>query len=176
MHRISTLFGGQAKVIQGDAANESAVKYGDLRNYRFIHFATHGIVDEVSPELSRIYLQSGDREDGNLFSGEIFNLQLQADLAVLSACQTGLGKFSKGEGVIGLSRALVYAGASSLVVSYWSVADQSTSMLMTSFYEEIMKSPTSGFATSLQRAKVAMINQPALAAPYYWAPFVLIGK
>lgn len=176
LHQISALFGNQAKVIQGDAANESAVKYGDLRNYRFIHFATHGIVDEVSPELSRIYLQSGDREDGNLFSGEIFNLQLQADLAVLSACQTGLGKFSKGEGVIGLSRALVYAGASSLVVSYWSVADQSTSMLMTSFYEEIMKSPTSGFATSLQRAKVAMINQPALAAPYYWAPFVLIGK
>jgi CHAT domain-containing protein len=70
----------------------------------------------------------------------------------------------------------VYAGANSLVVSYWSVADQSTSQLMTSFYEEIMKSPIAGFATSLQRAKLAMINQPALAAPYYWAPFVLIGK
>ncbi|HQQ83212.1 MAG TPA: CHAT domain-containing protein [Cyclobacteriaceae bacterium] len=176
LRQISTLFGNQAKVIQGTEANESAVKSGDLRNYRFVHFATHGIVDEVSPELSRIYLQSGNQEDGNLFSGEIFNLQLQADLAVLSACQTGLGKFSKGEGVIGLSRALVYAGANSLVVSYWSVADQSTSQLMTSFYEEIMKSPTAGFATSLQRAKLAMINQPALAAPYYWAPFVLIGK
>lgn len=176
LRQISTLFGNQAKVIQGTAANESAVKSDDLRNYRFIHFATHGIVDEVSPELSKIYLQSGNQEDGNLFSGEIFNLQLQADLAVLSACQTGLGKFSKGEGVIGLSRALVYAGANSLVVSYWSVADQSTSQLMTSFYEEIMKSSTVGFATSLQRAKLAMINQPALAAPYYWAPFVLIGK
>jgi CHAT domain-containing protein/Tfp pilus assembly protein PilF len=176
VRQISSLFGNQARVVQGMEANESTVKSDNLKKYRFIHFATHGVVDEIAPELSRIYLQSGGSEDGHLFSGEIFNLQLQADLAVLSACQTGLGKFSKGEGVIGLSRALVYAGARSLVVSYWSVADQSTSQLMTNFYGEMMKSPNASFSASLQKAKVAMINQPALAAPYYWAPFVLIGK
>ncbi len=172
---ISKLFGTGARVITGKDATEALVKSDNLADYRYLHFATHGVVDEASPELSRIYLQDTEAEDGNVFSGEIFNLELNADLAVLSACQTGRGKLSKGEGVIGLSRALVYAGARSIMVSYWSVADESTAELMTDFYQILVSQPALGARHALQQAKVNMIKKDRFAAPYYWAPFVLIG-
>src|SRR5690606_38226576 len=93
-------------------ADEVTVKNTRLGDFTYLHFATHGVVDESNPELSRIFLHnSSPNEDGRLYSSEIFNLQLNARLVTLSACQTGLGKIFKGEGVIGLSRALVYAGA-----------------------------------------------------------------
>jgi CHAT domain-containing protein len=173
----SGLTGRQANALiaKRGEANESLVKSGKLADFRYLHFATHGVVDEESPELSRIFLQSEKGEDGNVFSGELFNLKLNADLAVLSACQTGLGKFSKGEGVIGLSRALVYAGAKTIMVSYWSVADQSTSELMTDFYRRLLQPPSPNFREALQQSKLAMIREKKYAAPYYWAPFVLIG-
>lgn len=173
---ISKLFSGKAQVMKGQDANEGLVKSGGLDRYGFLHFATHGIVDETSPELSRIFLQSTGTEDGNVFSGEIFNLKLNADLTVLSACQTGLGKYSKGEGVIGLSRALVYAGARSIVVSYWSVADQSTAQLMTDFYSVLLSRPGVSLESALRQAKENMITKGTFAAPYYWAPFVMIGS
>ena len=175
VNSIARLFGDGSLVAKGAQANESLVKSGDLANYRYLHFATHGVVDEISPELSRIFLQSSPSEDGNVYSGEIFNLKLNADLAVLSACQTGLGKYSKGEGVIGLSRALVYAGAKSIMVSYWSVADESTSELMTDFYQNLLQYHDKGFRFALQQAKLKMIRNVKYSAPYYWAPFVLIG-
>ncbi len=172
---IASLFPSGSYVAKGTEANEGLIKSGKLTDYRFLHLATHGIVDENSPELSRIFLQSDTREDGNLFSGEVFNLHLNADLAVLSACQTGLGKFSKGEGVIGLSRALVYAGARNIIVSYWSVADESTSQLMTNFYKNLLAQPAPDFSKALQASKKQMIGELKYAAPYFWAPFVLIG-
>ncbi len=172
---ISQLFASNAFVVKGSDANESMIKSGQLSDFRYLHFATHGIVDEKSPELSRIFLQSSPTEDGNVFSGEIFNLKLNADLAVLSACQTGLGKFSKGEGVIGLSRALVYAGAKNIMVSYWSVADESTSELMTDFYQQLLKQSEPNYKEALQQAKIRMMQSKKYYAPYYWAPFVLIG-
>jgi CHAT domain-containing protein len=146
-----------------------------LKDYSLIHLATHGIVDETSPELSRIYLQSdSEAEDGNLFAGEIYNLQLNANLVSLSACQTGLGKISKGEGVIGLSRALVYAGAKNIIVSFWSVADESTAELMTDFYKYLLENPSASYSSDLRQAKLGMLNSK-YASPYYWAPFILIG-
>lgn len=172
---IAQLFASKSLVAKHSEANEGLVKSGKLADYRYLHFATHGVVDETSPELSRIFLQSTPLEDGNVFSGEIFNLTLNADLAVLSACQTGLGKFSKGEGVIGLSRALVYAGARNIMVSYWSVADESTSELMTDFYKELLRQPVPNFREALQQSKLKMIRNKKYSAPYYWAPFVLIG-
>jgi CHAT domain-containing protein len=176
VNAIASLFpSSSALVAKKSDANESLVKSGKLAEYKYLHFATHGVVDEQSPELSRIFLQSTSTEDGNIFSGEIFNLKLNADLAVLSACQTGLGKVSKGEGVIGLSRALVYAGARSIMVSYWSVADESTSELMTNFYRQFVKQSAPNYREALQQAKIAMINHKEYSAPYYWAPFVLIG-
>ncbi len=175
VENISKLFVANKLIAKRNDANETLIKSGALSDYRYLHFATHGVVDEKSPELSRIFLQSSSSEDGNVFSGEIFNLRLNADLAVLSACQTGLGKFSKGEGVIGLSRALVYAGAKSIMVSYWSVADESTAELMTDFYSNLLAQPKVNFSEALQKAKLKMITAGKYGAPYYWAPFVLIG-
>ena len=156
-------------------ATESNIKSNALKEYSLVHFATHGVVDERSPELSRIYLQTEtDAEDGNLFAGEIYNLKLNADLVSLSACQTGLGKISKGEGVIGLSRALVYAGAKNIIVSFWSVADASTAQLMTDFYKHLLENPSANYSRDLRKAKLGLLKGE-YSAPYYWAPFILIG-
>ena len=159
-----------------EKADEKLVKSDKLSNYSLLHFATHGVVDENNPELSRVFLQSGsDAEDGNLFAGEIYNLQLNANLVTLSACQTGLGKISKGEGVIGLSRALVYAGARNIIVSFWSVADQSTAELMKDFYSHLLQENHNAFSRNLRQAKLNLVKTDNYSAPYYWAPFILIG-
>lgn len=178
VNTISKLFTDknvQNKILLNNAANETAIKSGSLKDYSLVHFATHGIVDENSPELSRIYLQNdSEAEDGNLFAGEIYNLEFNANLVALSACQTGLGKISKGEGVIGLSRALVYAGAKSIIVSFWSVADESTAELMTDFYKQLLDNPSLNYSQDLRQAKLNILKGN-YSAPYYWAPFILIG-
>lgn len=160
-------------VVENDA-NESIIKGDEIQNYSIIHLATHGIVDEQNPELSQIYLQPSSSDDGNLFAGEIYNLKLNANLVTLSACETGLGKLSKGEGVIGLSRALVYAGAKNLIVSFWSVADESTEQFMTSFYTYSLADKISNPSENLRQAKLTMLKGK-FSSPFYWAPFVLIG-
>jgi CHAT domain-containing protein len=175
---ISQLFASknfENAIFLGEKADEHLVKSDELKKFDVLHFATHGVVDEKDPELSRIFLQnSSQTEDGNLFAGEIYNLELEANLVTLSACQTGLGKISKGEGVIGLSRALVYAGAKNIIVSFWSVADQSTADLMKDFYQKMLESK-SGYSQNLRQAKLQMIKSENYSAPYYWAPFILIG-
>ena len=163
---IAGLFGKNALLKKSGEATETAVKQSALKDYKYLHFATHGIVDETSPELSRIFLKESATDDGNLFSGEIYNLTLNADMVALSACQTGLGKVSKGEGVIGLSRALVYAGAKNIMVSYWSVSDESTSQLMTGFYQQALQSPTPAYRKNLQQVKIKMISEKKYAAPF----------
>jgi CHAT domain-containing protein len=173
---IASLFSKSSYVAKFQEANETNIKAATLSSYDYLHFATHGIVDETEPELSRIFLNTGNKDDGHLFSGEIYNLQLKAQLAVLSACQTGLGKLSKGEGVIGLSRALTYAGAKNIIVSFWSVADESTAELMTSFYKRLIEDDEKNFSMALRQAKLQLIKSRKFSTPYYWAPFVLIGK
>jgi CHAT domain-containing protein/Tfp pilus assembly protein PilF len=159
-----------------EKANESMIKENGAAGYNLVHLATHGIVDEYHPELSRIFLKTASAdEDGSLFSGEIYNLKLDANLVTLSACQTGLGKISRGEGVIGLSRALVYAGAKNIIVSYWSVSDESTALLMQDFYRELLKGRHDNYATNLRTAKQNLIATDKFSAPYFWAPFILIG-
>ncbi len=175
---ISRLFTSQNlknEILLKENADEDKIKSAGIKDYRYLHFATHGIVDESNPELSRIFLSRGENEDGNLFSGEIYNLELNADLVALSACETGLGKISKGEGVIGLSRALVYAGARSIIVSFWNVADASTSQLMSEFYANLLTENNDDFAAALRAAKLKMVREKNYAAPYYWAPFVILG-
>jgi CHAT domain-containing protein len=179
VNAIQSLFNSKkisCEVLTQSKANEAAIKDEALKNYSLIHFATHGIVNEDNPELSCLFLQSdSEAEDGNLFSGEIYNLHLNANLVTLSACQTGLGKISKGEGVIGLSRALVYAGAKNIIVSFWSVADVSTSELMTNFYQTLLQKENVSFSEGLRESKLDLIRKGKFAAPYYWAPFILIG-
>lgn len=174
-------------------ANENFVKSDTLEQTKIIHIATHGFVNEEKPELSGVLLAQDTtfqkfetfgklkNEDGVLYSGEIYNLNLNADLVVLSACETGLGKIHKGEGVIGLSRALMYAGAENLIVSLWKVADESTSELMVDFYSAVLRKPNSlrkpvRFNEALRQAKLKMIESEEFLHPYYWSPFVLIGN
>ena len=168
-------------------ASEINIKSGELENYKYIHLATHGFVNSEKPELSGLLLaqvadSANEQNDGILYSGEIFNLKLNADLVVLSACETGLGKIKKGEGIIGLTRALLYAGAKNLMVSLWQVYDQSTSDFMISFYKNLLNeksdrlSNSVRFAPLLQKAKLKMISEAKFAHPYYWSPFILIGR
>lgn len=163
-------------VLLNEQASESNLKSNALSSYRFLHFATHGIVDESKPELSRIFLSPEAGEDGSLYSGEIYNLNINADLVTLSACETGLGKVEKGEGIIGLSRSLMYAGAKNLIVSLWQVADASTAELMIEFYRQYLHhSGNMVFSDDLRKAKLSLLQSEAYSEPYYWAPFILIG-
>lgn len=176
---ISNLFASRnyaTSLLLRHDADEGTIKNEDLKKYSLLHFATHGVVDERNPELSRIFLNSrNSSEDGSLFAGEIYNLELNANLVTLSACQTGLGKISKGEGVIGLSRALVYAGARNCLVSFWKVADESTATLMKDYYSLLLEKQESNYSATLQQAKRNLISGEKYSSPYYWAPFILIG-
>lgn len=157
-------------------ASENFIKGATLDQYKYLHFATHGLVHESEPELSRIFLSSSDGEDGSLYSGEIYNLRINADLVTLSACETGLGKVAKGEGIVGLSRALLYAGAKNLIVSLWPVADASTSELMIEFYRQhLFSSYSMHFAGALKESKLKMMRSEEYQRPYFWAPFILVG-
>jgi CHAT domain-containing protein len=159
------------------SASESNFKSTDLSNFKYIHFATHGLVNESKPELSRIFLSPDNSDDGSLFSGEIYNLNMNVSLVTLSACETGLGKVEKGEGVMGLSRALMYAGAQNLIVSLWKVSDSSTADLMVSFYGDLVyNSGKPNFSSALRKAKISLINSEKYSDPYYWAPFILVGN
>ena len=164
------------RFLDGEASEENVKANPALHSARWIHFAVHGFVDESRPELSGLVLKlDGDpKENGLLQVYEIFNLELSADLVVLSACDTGLGKNVRGEGIVGISRALLYAGAASVVVSLWQVADTSTSDLMVHFYRHLMKSGDK--AEALRLSKLEMIQGGQYDHPYYWAPFILIGQ
>jgi CHAT domain-containing protein len=148
-----------------------------LDRYRRLHLATHGLIDERVPARSGIVfsLVGEKEEDGILQMNEIFNLKLDADLVVLSACRTGLGRIVRGEGIIGLVRAFLYAGSSGVVMSLWNVQDQSTAGLMKGFYKHMKDGR--GSSEALRMAKLDRIHshRPVYRHPYYWAAFVLAG-
>lgn len=158
------------------ASEENVEENAYLKDAWRIHFAVHGFTNEKQPELSGLVLSlDGDpKQDGLLQVYEIFNLQLNADLVVLSACDTGLGQNVSGEGLVGVTRALLYAGAASVVVSLWQVADTSTSSLMARFYQYLGEDDDK--AEALRRSKLEMIRGGRFDHPYFWAPFVLIGQ
>jgi len=145
-----------------------------------LHLATHGIVVPEIPELSAIILASGedDDEDGFLNTHEIMNLDLKADFVNLSACETGLGKVYKGEGVVGLTQAFLIAGANSISVTLWPVADESTSLFMTEMYHLVEESDMSYLKamTQVKRKFISGEYGEEYKKPYYWAPFVYYGK
>jgi CHAT domain-containing protein/Tfp pilus assembly protein PilF len=165
----------EVKVYQGTEANERNVKKNPLvETARWLHFASHGLVDERQPELSGLFLTVGGEDDGLLQVYEIFNLSLRADLVVLSACETGLGKEVTGEGLVGLTRAFLYAGAPSVVVSLWRVRDDTTPELMVGLYDGLDR--LGDKAEALRGAKLEMIRKGDHAHPYHWAPFILVGN
>jgi CHAT domain-containing protein len=148
-----------------------------LGDYRYLHFATHGIVNAANPTLSGLAFEqdTSSTDDGILHLGEVYNLSLNADLVVLSACETGLGQIAKGEGIIGLTRGFLYAGASNLLVSLWQVNDATTSNLMLDFYGQMLEG--SSKPQALREAKLQMIRRHyEYAKPYFWSPFILIGR
>lgn len=178
VNEISALFpASEGRVFLGADASEEKVKAEDLGRFRYVHFAAHGMVDEEHPARSGIILSvtRDSKEDGALQMDEVMRLKLDADLVTLSACRTGLGKLLNGEGIIGLTRAFLYAGADSVVVSLWNVNDIATATLMKSFYKNLQQGLAKDDA--LRRAKLELIKgqKPAWQHPYYWAPFVLIG-
>jgi CHAT domain-containing protein len=171
------LFGRKSRAYFEQEASEKNIKSPATAGYRYLHFATHGFVNEKNPKLSGLILEQDERsnEDGILHLGEIYNLKLNADLVVLSACETGLGQVAKGEGIIGLTRGFLYAGASNLLVSLWQVSDATTADLMVDFYDKMLGGMSKSEA--LREAKLQMIRRhPEYAKPYYWAPFILVGR
>jgi CHAT domain-containing protein/Tfp pilus assembly protein PilF len=167
-------FSGSSSVFTGRDATSKKLLSANLREFDFIHFATHAFINEEIPELSGILLNESDNTDGTLYVNDIYTLDLNADLVVLSACETGLGTHIRGEGIIGFTRAFLYAGASGLLVSLWRVNDQPTAELMVHFYEQLREEKNYGEA--LREAKLKLISKPQFAAPKNWAPFVLQGS
>ena len=174
---IGAVSPGAFQALDFSAARQT-VLYSDLRKYRVLHFATHGLLDSERPELSGLVLSLVDRRgkpvDGVLRLHEIYNLDLDADLVVLSACQTALGQEVHGEGLIGLTRGFMYAGASRVVSSVWNIDDRASARLMDRFYASML---TKGMtpARALREAQLAMLNEPRWANPHYWAAFGLQG-
>jgi CHAT domain-containing protein/tetratricopeptide (TPR) repeat protein len=176
---MASLPAGDGLLALGFRASRATATGPELSHYRIVHFATHGLVNGEHPELSGIVLslfdEQGRRQDGFLQLSEIYNLNLPADLVVLSACQTALGKEVRGEGLIGLTRGFMYAGAPRVVASLWKVDDAATARLMAEFYRAMLgegKRP----ADALRAAQVYMWRQNQWHSPYYWAAFTLQGE
>ena len=163
----------------GFKASRGAALDPELGRYRYLHFATHGLLDSERPGLSALALsmvdEGGQPQDGFLRANDVYNLKLPVELVTLSGCQTGLGRAVKGEGLIGLTRGFMYSGAARVVVSLWNVNDQATSELMARFYRKMLKGNQRP-AAALRMAQVEMWRQGQWRAPYYWATFVLQGE
>ncbi|HKI05181.1 MAG TPA: CHAT domain-containing protein [Thermoanaerobaculia bacterium] len=169
----------QVFMAMGFDASRGTVAKGGLDGYRNVHFATHGVIDSRHPELSglvlSLYNEKGERQDGFLRLNDIYNLRLDADLVVLSACRTALGKEIRGEGLVGLTRGFMYAGASRVLASLWSVEDRATAELMGSLYRGMLREGLSP-AAALRKAQLEMAKNPNRKSPYYWAGFSLQGE
>lgn len=192
-----------ASVLKDEQVSEEALK-SLLRqnNYQYVHLATHGIIDENKPNRSGLALSTkselsaSSTEDGMLRSSEIFGMNINSDMVVLSACNTGLGKMVDGEGMLGMQRSFFYAGTSTVVVSLWNVYDRSTASFMNEFYKSLLQQDTSkdwidsalrwigweqsipfgAKATAMREAKLKMIKHPLFNHPVYWAPFIVVGR
>lgn len=194
----------EVTTLKEEQVTEKALKQYLSNEYKYIHLATHGFIDEDQPAQSGLRLSStqgaevSSENDGLLKSSEIYRLNLNSDMVVLSACNTGLGKVVKGEGMLGLQRSFFYAGTSSVVVSLWNVYDRSTAHLMNEFYKAIIDNPDgkqsswitrflrwTGWddsipfglkATAMRTAKLDLIHHPLFNHPVYWAPFIVVGR
>ncbi len=169
----------QLRALDFTASHATAMS-AELSQYRILHFATHALLNTVHPELSGIVLslvnEEGRAQDGFLPAHEIYNLALPAELVVLSACQTGLGKQVKGEGMIGLPQSFMYAGAPRFVVSLWAQPDKATADLMSRFYRRLFNEKTITPVAALRAAQLEMWREQRWPAFYFWAGFTLQGE
>jgi CHAT domain-containing protein len=178
---LGRLYGtSHSKVYVGAEAGEDRVK-SEAGQAAILHFATHGTLNNSSPMYSHLALaRGGAGEDGLLEAWELMQLDLKADLAVLSACETARGRVGAGEGMIGLSWAMFIAGVPSIVVSQWKVESAGTRDLMVSFHRALISKPGAGKAKptkaeALRQAALRLMKNPETSHPFYWAGFVLVG-
>lgn len=172
---IAELFGSMAYI----GANASELKFKQqAQQYSVLHIATHGVLNDEDPLFSSLILKNQAQEDGILHAFELYNMNLNADLAVLSACNSGMGRLTKGEGVVSIARGFSYAGVPNIVMSKWAVSDWSTELLMKQFYKNLKQGMPKDEA--LQKAKISFLNnhrdKAKLLAPFYWGSFVLSGN
>lgn len=157
-------------------ATEGAFKKS-IKDCGIVHIASHSFINEEHPRLSGVVFaqptESTASEDGILYAGEVYNLDMDADLVVLSSCESGLGKLIRGEGMMALTRGFIYSGANNVIFSLWKVSDKHTSELMIEFYRQMVSGKT--YAESLRQAKLKSIANPATSRPRSWASFVMIG-
>ena len=173
LHAIGRTFRDRTRILSGASARESGLRDASVPAYPVIHFATHGLVSDVQPKRSGLLLAPESGEDGLLQMSEIYGLGLHANLVVLSACQTALGREITGEGLIGLSRAFFYAGARSVVATLWNLNDRFAAEFVQRFSRELNEGQSSEEA--LRRAKVAYANHPRYSHPFYWSSLVMLG-
>lgn len=166
-------------LLTGFAADKDAVVSGRLATYGIVHFGVHGILDAAQPEMSSLVFslvgRDGAPQDGYLRLAELYNLRLSADLVVLGACQTALGRQIRGEGLVALTRGFFHAGASSVIAGLWRADDEATGELMRIFYQSILGPGRLQPADALRQAQLAVRGQPRWRQPYYWASFVFQG-
>jgi CHAT domain-containing protein len=160
-------------------ANRTLATSAELSQYQIVHFATHGLINNTHPELSGVVLslvdEKGRPQNGFLRLYDLYNLKLSADLVVLSACQTALGKEIRGEGLVGLTRGFMYAGAPRVVASLWQIDDRATAEFMKRFYEGMLGQKLRP-AAALRAAQASMSKDPRWQQPHYWAAFTLQGE
>jgi|GEM_PF-4918836 len=178
VRQISELFqqnNRKSQIFTGALASE--INFKSLEDCRYIHIATHSIANEENPELSALYFSNSfndSTQDNILYADELFNVKLNAELIVLSSCETGTGKLVNGEGVIALTRGLIYNGIPNLLFSLWEVSDRTTSMLMVEFYKNILEGKS--YRAALRDSKLKMLTNDFTAFPDKWGAFVLIGN
>lgn len=176
---LTVIDGGDIFVATGYDASRKQLLSMDLTRVAILHFATHGLLDPKHPENSGLVLSTvnrdGQAQDGFVGLRDIYSLRAPVDLVVLSACRTGLGKDVRGEGLVGLTRGFMYAGASTVVASLWKVDDEATSELMKQFYTNMLQGEMSP-AAALRAAQNSIRQKPEWSSPYYWAAFTLQGE
>jgi CHAT domain-containing protein len=169
---------GQVFLALGAKASRATALGGDLAGHRSVHFATHGMISSETPLLSSLALsafdEKGQPQEGSLGLSDIYKLKLDADLVVLSGCETALGREIRGEGLMGLTQGFFYAGAERVMASLWRVEDRATAELMSRFYQATLKDGLPP-AAALRSAQLSIRNDPRWQDPFYWAPFVLQG-
>lgn len=169
----------QSKIALDFSATRQLALSEELNQYRILHFATHGFLNSKNPELSGLVFSlvdaTGKLQNGFMRTDEVFNLKISADLVVLSACKTGLGKDIRGEGLIGMTRGFMYAGASRVMVSFWDVNDEATAGLMTQFYQKHLTNKMN-YSKALRESQLAFLKDKKRSHPYFWAAFTLHGE
>jgi len=166
---FAVIYPKSAVYLKEQASKPRAISSGP--NFEMLHFAVHAEFNEEDPRSSALLLASEGKEDGRLKVGEIFSLNLKADMVVLSACETGLGKISSGDEIIGLTRAFIYAGTASIVTTLWKVNDRSSYELMREFYQHLK---TSKKSEALRQAQLRTMKE--FPEPFYWAAYQLTGE